>query len=272
MRFDNLDIMNAERITDDLAVCEALQDERLESRAEAAVAIEPVGAEGGKRRRSRRGTPPPMRKAGPSSDWYPLEAHLEEMLEVVRPSGIALERTTILTWMYQREGSISFEELASLVQPDVNKTQQKRMARRVLRALHKIKTIALRPLENAQGDDDESDAAGDEGDADGVSINLNTGAYITSAGMTWLRRAWNARYTTLKTSRGTLLQTHRLLLAEEEEGKGNEPFWLETLGGNSEDDPDTLPSERAGEVTSWIKGPVASVFDLHLTVGAMSKR
>lgn len=266
--------MKAERVTDELAVCDAPEEESSESAADAATSAQPDGADGAKRRRSRRGAPPPMRKAGPSSDWYPLESHLEELLEVVRPTGLALERTTILTWMYQRKGSISFEELASLIQPDVNKTQQKRMARRVLRALFKIKTISLKPLPAAHDESCEGDASGDEndGDADGISINLNTGAYLTSAGMTWLRRAWNARYTTLKTSRGSLLQTHRLLLAEEEEGKGNEPFWLETLGGNSEDDPDALPSERPGDITSWIRGPVASVFDLHLTVGSASRR
>lgn len=266
--------MNSERVTDELAVCDALEDESSESAADAVIATQSEGADGAKRRRSRRGTPPPMRKAGPSSDWYALEPHLEELLEVVRPTGLALERTTILTWMYQRQGSISFEELATLIQPDVNKTQQKRMARRVLRALYKIKTISLRPLTAAGDEASEADASSDDsdGDADGISINLNTGAYLTSAGMTWLRRAWNARYTTLKTSRGTLLQTHRLLLAEEEEGKGNEPFWLETLGGNSEDDPDALPSERPGDITSWIRGPVASVFDLHLTVGSTTRR
>lgn len=264
--------MNAERIADELAVCDTLEDESSEGVAGAANAAQSEAAEGAKRRRSRRGTPPPMRKAGPSSDWYPLESHLEELLEVVRPTGIALERTTILTWMYQRQGSISFEELASLIQPDVNKTQQKRMARRVLRALFKIKTITLKPLQAADDASGEVDADETDGDADGISINLNTGAYLTSAGMTWLRRAWNARYATLKTNRGTLLQTHRLLLAEEEEGKGNEPFWLETLGGNSEDDPDALPSERPGDITSWIRGPVASVFDLHLTVSSMTRR
>lgn len=266
--------MNAERVTAETDVCDALEEDYSESAANDGRTSPTIGAGGSARRRSRRGTPPPMRKAGPSSDWYPLEGHLEELLEVVRPTGIALERTTILTWMYQRQGSISFEELASLIQPDVNKTQQKRMARRVLRALYKIKTISLRPLPPLEGQPVETDAGAEEGDndADGVSINLNTGAYLTSAGMTWLRRAWNARFTTLKTSRGTLLQTHRLLLAEEEEGKGNEPFWLETLGGNSEDDPDALPSERAGDVTSWIRGPVASVFDLHMTVGAATRR
>lgn len=264
--------MNAERVADELAVCDTLEDESSEGVAGAANAAQSEAADGAKRRRSRRGTPPPMRKAGPSSDWYPLESHLEELLEVVRPTGLALERTTILTWMYQRQGSISFEELASLIQPDVNKTQQKRMARRVLRALFKIKTITLKPLQAAEDASGEVDADEADGDADGISINLNTGAYLTSAGMTWLRRAWNARYTTLKTSRGTLLQTHRLLLAEEEEGKGNEPFWLETLGGNSEDDPDALPSERPGDITSWIRGPVASVFDLHLTVSPMTRR
>lgn len=266
--------MNAERVTDELAVCDAIEEETSACAADASPADRPDSADGVKRRRSRRGTPPPMRKAGPSTDWYPLESHLEDLLEVVRPTGIALERTTILTWMYQRQGSISFEELASLIQPDVNKTQQKRMARRVLRALFKIKTIALRPLPSAEDENCETEAGADDsdGDADGISINLNTGAYLTSAGMTWLRRAWNARYTTLRTGRGTLLQTHRLLLAEEEEGKGNEPFWLETLGGNSEDDPDALPSERPGDVTSWIRGPVASVFDLHLTVGSATRR
>lgn len=266
--------MNAERVPDEIAVCDALQEDISGSGVAAEITTEPEAAEGVKRRRSRSGTPPPMRKSGPSSDWYRLESHLEDLLEVVRPTGIALERTTILTWMYQRQGSISFEELASLIQPDVNKTQQKRMARRVLRSLFKIRTIALRPLQTDQEGDIEREASADDsdGDADGVSINLNTAAYLTSAGMTWLRRAWNARYTTLKTSRGTLLQSHRLLLAEEEEGKGNEPFWLETLGGNSEDDPDALPSERAGEVTSWIRGPVASVFDLHMTVGGMTRR
>lgn len=266
--------MNAERVTDETDVCDALEENFSESAADDARASRPDGTGGPSRRRLRRGSPPPMRKAGPSSDWYPLESHLEELLEVVRPTGIALERTTILTWMYQRQGSISFEELASLIQPDVNKTQQKRMARRVLRALFKIKTISLRTLQTLEDESIEPDTAAEEGDndADDVSINLNTGAYLTSAGMTWLRRAWNARYTTLKTSRGTLLQTHRLLLAEEEEGKGNEPFWLETLGGNSEDDPDTLPSERAGDITSWIRGPVASVFDLHMTVGTATRR
>ena len=247
--------MNSERTSYDLEVCEAVAADKP---AEQAVVK-------GSRRKPRSGTPPPMKKAGPSSDWYPLEPHLEELLEVVRPTGLALERTTILTWMYQRSGSISFEELATLIQPDVNKVQQKRMARRALRSLYKIKTIALRPLTD---DDGGTDTDGDDADADGISINLNTGAYLTSAGMTWLRRAWNARYTTLRTSRSSLLQTHRLLLAEEEEGKGNEPFWLETLGGSTSDEPDVLPSERAGQVTSWIRGPVASVFDLYATVGS----
>lgn len=204
--------------------------------------------------------------------WYPLPEKLEALLGVVPESSAVLERTTVLTWLYQNKGVMAFEEVAFRVGGERTITVKKKLARRALRGLAKIGAVTLMELQGSAAASDADtggqDEQADEGEA---CIGRNTVILITTDGMLWMRRAWHARAVSLDAKEAMLLWVHNVFLQEEEEGKGNEPFWIEKL--NCPESRDShLP---AGEVSKWISTPVTSVFDLsrvHVKSSARGQR
>lgn len=206
----------------------------------------------------------------PSPEWYPLEESLQDLLHVVPQTSGELERTTILTWMYLNHGVITFEDLALRVEGDLHKTVKKKLARRAMRGLVRIGAISLFTMQQASNQADtlpEADADSEASEDGGLAIGKFTAAHITRDGMTWMRRAWTARAISMKNPNAGLEWIHKVYLQEEEEGKGNEPHWIERLGGS--DSGGTLVP--VGEVSSWIGASVTSVFDLSSVVMRRSR-
>lgn len=198
-----------------------------------------------------------------SQHWHPLAPELEQLMRVVPMESFNLERTTVLTWLYLNEGAMTFDQIASMVGPNANKTLQKRIARRALRGLQRIGAVSITQMSSPVT----ADAAGeveDEADPDleeegAVSIDLRSAALITRRGMTWMQRAWQARRLSIaSTQRATIHEVHEMYLNEEEDGKGTEPHWIESLGHGDQ----VVRTKTTGEMTAWIGGAVASVFDL----------
>lgn len=199
-------------------------------------------------------------KAPVSPHWYELEPHLCELLQIVPAYSPALERTTILTWMYLQAGAISFEQLVARVPGGAHKTTKKKYVRRALRGLVKIGAVSLFVLQSDQPADK---GAGTDRDVEEgeTPIGKRTAAHITHDGMTWMRRAWHARHLSLRGRTGLLKWIHDEYLLEEEEGKGNEAFWIEKFGGGD----GSHQGSHGGEISTLLGGvAIASIFDLHL--------
>lgn len=193
-----------------------------------------------------------------SSSWYALDAHHCDLLHIVPSRSKGLERTTILTWMYLQQGSISFDQLVCRVAGDDFKTLKKKYVRRAMRGLARIGAATLHNIEPAGPKEVHPEIDSDAKDGE-APIGKHTTAEITSAGMTWLRRAWQARYIGMDDRPALLSWIHEEYLLEEEDGKGNEPYWIEKFGGT---DDNRKPLNRS-QISTWLGGnPVASVFDL----------
>lgn len=199
----------------------------------------------------------------PSLPSLPVELH--ELTKIVPLSSSALERTTVLTWMYHNNGTITVSELASRLQNGEGIIGLKRRsARRALAGLHKIGAVAYIGLADPEDTPDKED----ECPANGENQRTET-VSLTDKGMLWLHRAWRARQAANGPgSIHDLRYTHMVLLEEEEDGKGNEPYWLEgadRTGGDSIHCP-------KGIVSAWIRPQVSFVFDLGVCETTKSKR
>lgn len=194
-----------------------------------------------------------------SPEWSRLPAHLEELLYIVPEVSSTLERTTLLTWLYLSRGVLSYESLVERVDIDAFNATKRRTARRAIVGLVRIGAAKLVNFEEGK---DTVELVGADLDEEGERTNrigTNTYAVMTKGGMTWMLRAWGARHCVLDRRVGRLKAVHKTFLDEEEEGKGNEPHWIETLRAGEY----TREYKPTGEVTAWIARPVASVFDLH---------
>lgn len=203
-----------------------------------------------------------------SPDWAPLPPHLEELLHIVPSTSEALERTTLLTWLYLNKGVMRYEAVIERVAGNAFPAIKRRSARRALVGLARIGAIKL--VNSVNGNSEELNGADLDDDSEKTTrIAANTHAIMTKGGSTWMNRAWAARHFACDDRPGKLAWAHQTFLSEEEEGKGNEAHWIENMRAGEYSSRDI---QAAGEVTSWIGRPVASVFDLHLVVAPQTQR
>lgn len=201
-----------------------------------------------------------------SPHWYRLPETLEDLMDVVPREGLSLERTTLLTLMYFNRGLMAFDGLAERMPDEQSLTARKKMVRRALRGLLRIGAI---DLSNQSADNGASFDAEDDADEGGGEARVGrwTVAQITKDGMTWLRRAWHARYLSYQNSTLDIKRIHAEILKEEEEGKGTEAHWIERIN-----DKKAIDMAPRGEVSKWIGPAVTSVFDLsHVVLSKIKK-
>jgi hypothetical protein len=224
------------------------------------------------------------------SEWQKLPPALHNLTPVVQFTSEKLEKTTVLTWMYLNEGSISYETVAKrVIRPSIG--AQRRYARRVLRTLERMGVLYLCKGDGSNPElvsdaEEETDAGEDlevyaevaeqENDSEGeprqftsvqsvkspvefVPLESGTTAHLTKAGMLWLQRAWRARSVSLCRESPGIEFIHQSYLEEEEEGKGGELVWIEPIGAK---DNLLAQKEAAGLITKWMERSVTSVFDL----------
>lgn len=182
-------------------------------------------------------------------NWAQIDGPLHDLLMQLPKTSFEIERTTILTWMYQNTGVITFEELVEMIQKGEVR-QRKKNLRQVLRNLEDLKLIHVINFPDPQR---------------GVTIEDNEGVVgrnsmfeLTWLGMVWLRRAWMARKNLMRSC--SYEYAHRVTTEEEDEGKKNSPAWVENIsmpGTNS------MPEIRLG---------MRSVFDMASEINSTQKR
>lgn len=190
-------------------------------------------------------------------EWFKLPDHLEVLLHIVPDSNSMLERTTILTWLYRRKGVMPFQEFMGQYEVDQFPATKRRAVRRSLIGLARIGAIKLVNMGEHGTIDLVASELERESDRN-TSLGAETYAILSRGGMTWLSRAWAARFKAMGNRPGMLNWAHQCFLEEEEEGKGTDGHWIESLGAG-EYPRDAKP---AGELTAWIGTAVSSVFDI----------
>lgn len=177
--------------------------------------------------------------------WAPLGPPLDQLIEQIPQTGDVLERTTLLTWVYQQQGVMSFCELVDRFNACDEVLARRAKLRTFLRGLERLFLISIVnfPGKPVAPDKPLSDSLGD------TSV-----ISLTWTGMVWMRRAWAAR--ARLAGQGGVMAAHRSLIEEEDAGKCNDPFWVENIGTI---DPQG-PRRRMERIQSF-QG-IASVFDL----------
>ncbi|WP_070401299.1 hypothetical protein [Hydrogenophaga sp. PML113] len=181
--------------------------------------------------------------------WQRLDEELHRLVDHVPQTSQRCERTTILSWLYQREGVSTFTMLADRIKGIESPIMRKRAMRRTLRTMERLKLVSLVTFPES---DDQADNQREE------ELGRNSMITLTWTGMVWMRRAWQAR-ANLARNKYTILQAHEMLVEEEEEGRGDEAVWVEGLSGVSPEEAKT--NVRA--ITAG-RGHITSVFDLGL--------
>ncbi len=179
--------------------------------------------------------------------WERLGPELDSLIDCLEPTTATCERTTVLTWIYQCQGVMGFLELSDRITGFQNISHRKKHVRTVLRGLERLLLVSI---VNFPGED----AAEEEADPEGV-IGRNSLISLTWSGMVWLRRAWQARARLAGVH--NILTVHRNLVEEEDEGKANDPYWVENISGA---DPDGI-DRRASRIAEAMPS-VTSVFGL----------
>lgn len=188
--------------------------------------------------------------------WECLGEDIDTLIEQLAPKTPACERTTVLTWIYQCQGVMGFLELSDRITGYENITQRKKHVRGVLRGLEKLLLVSI---VNFPGDEGTEEAV----DPEGV-IGRNSLISLTWSGMVWMRRAWQAR-ARLGTVQN-IRAVHQSLVEEEDDGKANEPYWVENISGV---DPDG--SNRRAQRIAEAMPSITSVFSL-AQAGKLKKR
>jgi hypothetical protein len=178
--------------------------------------------------------------------WAPLGDELDRLIDKIPSERPSCERTTILTWIYQQQGVITFLELSDRITGIENVTLRKKQLRATLRGLEKLRLINIVNFQETE------DAAVPE--EEGV-IGRTSLISLTWAGMVWMRRAWQAR-ARLGDERN-IARVHQIMVDEEDDGKANEPFWVENLASTETDG----PAGRAKRIADAVPA-ITSVFDL----------
>lgn len=178
--------------------------------------------------------------------WEPLGADIDALIARIPHSTERAERTTILTWIYARQGVATFEELSGKLTGLATLPKRKKHLRQALRAMEKLFLVSI---VNFPGDDE------DAPDPDEDVVGKNSLVSLTWTGMLWMRRAWAARER-LSRHRGIEL-VHRDLIEEEEEAGWNDPYWVENV---SSVDPEG--SQRRAQRVIEAFPFITSIFDL----------
>lgn len=188
------------------------------------------------------------------------------MLRIVPPTSATLERTTILTWIYQNDGVLEFLELVSRFDADQFPATKRRNIRRALVGLSRIGAITLINVAGGMTTVVCGAELNEESEKT-TRIGDTTHAILARPGMTWMLRAWGARYKAMGRNPANLSWAHKVFLEEEEEGKGTEGHWIESMRAGEY----VRNDKPAGEITSWMGASVTSVFDLPMVL-SNSKR
>ncbi len=175
-------------------------------------------------------------------NWAQIDPQLHDLLMALPRVAYEIERTTILTWMYQDNGVMAFEDLVLMIEKGDLK-QRRRNLRQVLRNLVDLQLISYVNFEAP----DRRRLSKEQED----SVGLNSMLSLEWAGMVWLRRAWIARQRLMRSS--SFMSVHQLLVEEEDDGKKNSPAWVENI---------CQLTEIAGYQTHTPRLTMRSVFDL----------
>ena len=178
--------------------------------------------------------------------WESLGADIDALVAQIPASTERAERTTLLTWIYQRRGVATFGELSDRLTGLANLPKRKKHLRQALRAMEKLMMVTI---VNFPGEDDE--APGPDEDVVGRSSLVS----LTWTGMLWLRRAWTAREHLARDS--DPLRIHEQLVSEEDESGWNDPYWVENV---SFVDPEAEARQLA--VREPAPAAITCVFDL----------
>jgi len=187
--------------------------------------------------------------------WEALGPELDALIAHLPAQSQTCERTTTLTWLYQQQGVMSFTDVDERVIGMEDDAIRKRHVRAVLRGMEKLLLVNLANFPLKEGGKVEPDGF----------IGRGTLVSLTWSGMIWLRRAWQAR-ARLAASMNILL-VHQSLVEEEDDGKGNEPYWVENI---SNADPEGT-SRRFQRITQAMP-TITSVFDLGLATAKGKRR
>ncbi|MDR7096537.1 DNA-binding HxlR family transcriptional regulator [Hydrogenophaga laconesensis] len=178
--------------------------------------------------------------------WERMDEELHRLVEHVPQTSQRCERTTILSWLYQREGVSTFTMLADRIRGIESQIMRKRAMRRTLRTMERLNLVSVITFAESNKLTDKQNE----------ELGRNSMITLTWTGMVWMRRAWQAR-ANLARNQHSILQAHEMLVAEEEEGRGDEPIWVEGLAGVTPEEAKT--SVRAITIG---RGHITSVFDL----------
>lgn len=189
--------------------------------------------------------------------WEPMGESLDALARAMPDTAEKCERTTILTWLYVGNGVLTFLELSDRIAGIANVTQRKKSVRQVLRAMEKLHLVGIVNFPDPEGDD-----AGEGEDNEGV-IGRMSMISLTWTGMVWLRRAWAARGKIMVSYFSP--RVHQSFVEEEDDGKGNDPYWVENLTGA---DPEMAAMAKRAGAHDKAGGnrratlPITSIFDM----------
>ena len=179
--------------------------------------------------------------------WEPLDPELERLIQHLPQQGPKCERTTMLTWIYGQQGVMSYLELVDRITiEDIR--HKKRHVRGYLRGLEKLQLVSIVNFPCKDGE---------EPDEEGV-LGPSSMVSLTWLGMVWMNRAWQARARFHPGSPKAVLWVHSQLVEEEDDGKANEPYWVENM-------PNRIDGEAPASRIARLKGAapgITSVFDL----------
>jgi hypothetical protein len=162
--------------------------------------------------------------------WEPLGDPIDTWLRVFPSETDTWARTTLLTWIYLEQGVMGFREMVPRFSPKAGQDEvphSSRIRRTLRQMLRGMQTLGLVSITVFSEDIEPGTAPGSLGD--GALISLN------GLGLIWLRRAWKARGSLGGWSLESLpderwiWSVHAVLADEEDEGKANDPCWVENL-------------------------------------------
>jgi len=178
--------------------------------------------------------------------WDPLPDRLVVAIAVLPSTAETCFRMDILSWIYLQQGYMTFEELACRFTGFEHTSEAKRSLRNCLRSMRKTMLVSIHNF------------AIKEGGAPAPDREIGKGSLISLSwfGMKWLERGWQARLCVLRRSPDPeeILQSHLQMCDEEDEGKANDPYWIDDRG--------IAVSHRAAKVGKNLPAAPTSVWDL----------
>ncbi len=181
--------------------------------------------------------------------WASLGEDLDRLIALTPSERPFCERTTILTWVYQQQGAMTFIELSERITGIESISVRKKQLRNTLRGLEKLRLVSIVNFPESEQDSVPPDEERVIGRTSLISLSW--------AGMVWMRRAWQARARLSNGDERSIVRVHHALVYEEDAGKANEPYWVENLAST---EPEGTAS-RAKRIADAVPA-ITSVFDL----------